>query len=123
MNPFKMIKSLFTPAPRSAPLACAHRIRSGEALLVDVREPGEWSLGVAKDAALLPLSDLTGARQHWQRFLAGASGREILVYCASGARSGLAARLLANEGFRTANTGGVADWAAAGWPMVKPSRR
>jgi rhodanese-related sulfurtransferase len=120
MNPFKLIKSLFTSAPRLAPLECAPRVRSGGALLIDVREPGEWSRGVAERAALLSLTDLTGRRAHWQPFLAANAGKELLVYCASGGRSALAARILAAEGFRTANVGGLGDWMDAGWPVARP---
>lgn len=123
MNPVKLLKSLFTSVPRQAPLDCAHRVRSGEAFLVDVREPGEWADGVARSARLLAFSDLQDGRAQWQPFLQEAGNREILLYCASGARSGLAARLLAAEGFRAVNTGGLGDWAGAGWPVVKPPRR
>lgn len=119
MNPLKMLKSLFTSAPRLAPADCAHRVRSGEALLIDVREPGEWAGGVAERALLLPLSDLTGSRAQWQPFLAKAGDREVFLYCASGGRSGLAARILAAEGVRAANTGGLAEWLDAGWPVAK----
>jgi len=123
MNLFKMIQAAFTSAPRCAPAACAHRVRNGEALLVDVREPGEWADGVAQSATLLSFSDLTGARTQWKQFLAGVNGREILLYCASGARSGFAARLLVAEGISAANTGGLADWLDASWPVVPPPRR
>lgn len=119
MNFLKMVKALFTSAPRLAPADCAQCVRNGEALLVDVREPGEWAAGVADAAKLLPLSDLTGARVHWKPVLAGANGRKIFLYCASGARSGLAARVLVAEGFRAANTGGLTGWLDAGWPAVK----
>ncbi len=122
MNLFKMLKSLLTSAPRSTPRDCADRVRTGEALLVDVREPGEWSSGVAERAVLLSLTDLTGGRTQWKTFLADNAGRELLLYCASGGRSGMAARILAAEGFRTANTGGLGDWIAAGWPVVKPNQ-
>jgi rhodanese-related sulfurtransferase len=122
MNIFKILKSLFTSAPRLAPADCARRIRAGEALLVDVREPGEWAGGVAQSAHLLSLSDLTGARVAWTPFLAEAKGREILVYCAAGGRSGIAARLLTAEGVRAANTGGLGDWRKAGWPVGAPAR-
>jgi rhodanese-related sulfurtransferase len=122
MNLLKMLKSMFTSAPRFSPAECAHRIRSGEALLVDVREPGEWAGGVADRAALLPLSDLTGARVQWKKFLAETGDREVLLYCASGGRSGMAARILVAEGVRAANTGGLADWLAAGWPVAKPTK-
>ena len=117
-----MFKAMFTSAPRFTPVDCANRVRNGEALLVDVREPGEWADGVAQSATLLSFSDLTGARTQWKQFLADANGREILLYCASGSRSGMAARLLVAEGVRAANTGGLADWAAAGWQIQKRSR-
>lgn len=123
MNLLKILKSLFTSVPTYQPAECAHRVRSGDAMLIDVREPGEWSGGVAQSARLLSFSDLTGARRQWAPFLAEAKDREILLYCASGARSGLAARLLVAEGRRAANTGGLADWLAAGWPLARSRAR
>jgi rhodanese-related sulfurtransferase len=122
MNLFKMIKAMFTSAPRLTPQDCAARVRAGEALLIDVREPGEWAEGVAQHAKLLSLGDLTGSRAQWQPLLTEASGREIFLYCASGGRSGMAVRILAAEGFRAANTGGLRDWASFGWPIVKPAK-
>lgn len=115
-----MLKSLFQSAPRHAPADCAARIRAGHALLVDVREPAEWADGVAESAVLLPLSDLTGTRTQWTEFLAAAKGREILLYCASGGRSGMAARILVAEGVPAANTGGLVDWLDAGWTVSQP---
>jgi rhodanese-related sulfurtransferase len=123
MNPFKVIKSLFTSAPSLSPRECAARIRAGDAILIDVREPGEWASGVADQAVLLPLGDLTGARAQWKPFLAANAGKELLVYCAAGGRSGIAARILTSEGFRAANTGGFSDWFESGWPVAKPSRK
>ena len=116
----KMFQAMLTAAPRCAPAECAHRVRSGEALLVDVREPGEWTGGVAQSARLLSFGDLTGARAQWTQFLAAVNGREVLLYCASGTRSGFATRLLVAEGIRAANTGSLADWLDAGWPVVPP---
>ena len=119
----KTFQAMFTAAPRSAPAECAHRVRSGEALLVDVRESGEWTAGVAESARLLSFGDLTGSRAKWAPFLAEVNGREVLLYCASGTRSGFATRLLLAEGIWAANTGSLADWLDAGWPVVPPSRR
>jgi len=109
--------------PCMAPTGCHDRVRSGKALLVDVREPAEWTGGVAQSAVLLPLSDLTGARRQWQEFLGRAAGRELFLYCASGTRSGLAARILTAEGFPVFNTGGLRDWAGSGWPVVRPGKK
>jgi rhodanese-related sulfurtransferase len=117
-----MLKALFTSAPRVEPREAAARVRAGDALLVDVREPGEWVDGVAQHAALLPLTDLTGSRKAWAGFLEGAKGRELLIYCAVGGRAAIAAKILAAEGHRAANAGAFSDWAGAGWPIVKPGR-
>ena len=118
MNPLKMLRALFHRAPRVAPLDGAARVRSGAAILIDVREPREWANGVAEHAVLLSLDDLTGARNRWRPFLAQAGRRELLLYCKSGGRSAIAARLLVSEGFRAANAGGLAEWTHAGWPVV-----
>ena len=123
MSLLKILKTMFTPAPRATPADSLARIRAGKALLVDVREPGEWNGGVAHSAKLLPLSDLIGERGQWKKFLAEVADRELLLYCASGARSRIAANLLVAEGFRAANAGGLADWADAGWSIEKVTRQ
>ena len=120
MNPFKLIKSMFTSAPRFAVADCMARVRAGDALLIDVREPHEWVGGVADRAVLLPLSDLTGGRAQWRTFLGANADRDFLLYCGAGVRSSIAARILRNEGYRAANAGSFAEWSAAGWPVVPP---
>ena len=122
MSILSSLKSLFSTGPRLDPADCAARVRSGQALLVDVREPREWTSGVAERAVLLPLSDLRSGRTLWRDFLAQVGTREVLVYCASGMRSGMAARVLCGEGFRAANTGGLSAWEQAGWRIVPPRR-
>lgn len=118
-----MIKGMFTSAPQVKPQECAPRIIAGTAILVDVREPDEWAKGVAKDAVLLALSDLSGSREQWSRFLAEAGDREIVLYCGAGVRAGMAARVLTSEGFRAANSGSLTAWADTGWPVVVPGGR
>lgn len=88
------------------------------AVLVDLREPGEWAAtGVAKQAARLSLSDLRGSRVQWRPFLEQNKGKKLLLYCASGTRSGLAARQLRAEGFDAVNTGSLRRWQSSGWPL------
>lgn len=120
MNPFKFFKAMLNSVPRYIPAECSPRVRSGAALLIDVREPKEWATGVAKGAALLPMSDLNGDRALWKPFLAKAADRELLVYCAVGGRAGIVAKILFAEGFKVANAGGFSEWASAGWPVVTP---
>jgi rhodanese-related sulfurtransferase len=119
MNLLSSLKSLLASAPRIDPATATERLRSGTAVLVDVREPAEWRGGVAQGAVLLPLSDLTGARKHWRDFLSACASRTVFVYCASGMRSHSAAAILRREGVDAANAGGLGDLAAAGWPIVR----
>ncbi len=114
---------MHTPAIRLPAAECISRVRSGAAALVDVREPSEWTSGVADLAALLPLSDLNGARLAWKPFLEKqrTAGREILVYCAAGGRSAQVAQTLANEGYRVVNVGSLKEWSVAGWKIVPPA--
>ena len=122
MNLLKMLKALLISAPCVSPAECVQRVRAGAALLIDVREPGEWTGGFAHSAALLPLSDLTGARTHWNLFLTDTASCELLLYCASGGRSGMAAHILVAKGVRAASSGGFADWLEAGWPVARPAK-
>jgi len=62
MKYLALLKTLFVSAPRVPPAEAADRVRRDGAILVDVREPHEWATGYADGAALLPLSDLSGAR-------------------------------------------------------------
>lgn len=99
----------------------AERLKTGNAVLIDVREAREWAdTGVAEPAVLLALSDLRGARAQWKPFLEKNRDKTLLLYCRSGNRSGRAAALLAKEGLKVANVGAFSAWKAAGLPVRKP---
>ena len=101
-----------------APDEAAKRVKEGNALLIDVREPGEWAdTGVAEPAVLLSLSDLRGDRTSWKSFLKENKDQELILYCRSGNRSGIAARILEKEGFKVSNAGGFKHWQKAGLPV------
>jgi len=106
--------------PGIAPAAAAREAAAGTAVIIDVREPAEWTAGVAAPAVLLPLSDLRGARREWGPFLAAHRGRRLLLYCAAGGRSGVAASLLRREGWVAENLGSFPRWQAAGLPVRRP---
>lgn len=107
--------------PRVRPAVAAAEIAGGRAALIDVREPGEWTGGVAAGAMLLPLSDLHGERTQWRPFLERHRDRRLLLYCQSGTRSGLAAARLRREGFHAVNLGSLLGWRLAGGAVVTPS--
>lgn len=106
--------------PRVTPEEAAKRVAAGTAVLIDVREPDEWAGGVAKPALLLSLSDLRAARKDWKPVLEKNRDKELILYCRSGNRSGIAAKILADEGFKTINAGGFSAWQSAGLPTRKP---
>jgi rhodanese-related sulfurtransferase len=101
-----------------SPSEAAQRVADGAAVLIDVREPSEWaSSGVAAPAVLLSLSDLHSERVTWKAFLEKNKNKELILYCRSGNRSGVAASILAEEGFQVANAGGFKHWKSAGQPV------
>lgn len=74
-----------------------------DAVIIDVREPFEWVMGTLPGAELISLGSLFGRVGELD------SDRAILFICRTGNRSGVAAKLLTQYGFReVANlTGGL----------------
>lgn len=80
-------------------------------LLVDVRTPLEFDTGHVAGAINIPLDQLA---QRLSDFGAD-KNREIVLYCKSGARAGMAQQALASAGYtRVFNSGGFSDWQKAG---------
>lgn len=96
------------------------RVAAGSAVVIDVREPSEWRDGVVEGALLLPLSDLRGGRTQWAAAIEEHGGKEFILYCRSGRRSGIAAGILGGEGHNATNGGGFGGWVGAGVPVVRP---
>lgn len=109
--------------PTITPAEAAKRVAEGKAVLIDVREPSEWTeSGVAAPAVLLPKSEFdAGLAGDWQDFLAKVGDKEIIAYCRSGRRSGTVAAALAEKGHKAANAGGFQAWLDAGLPTRKPT--
>ncbi|UXY31998.1 rhodanese-like domain-containing protein [Streptomyces sp. HUAS TT20] len=88
---------------------------SGDAVLLDVREPYEWQAGHAPRAVHLPLSALAAGAG----LPAHAQARPLVVICRSGNRSRQAAELLVARGSQAVDViGGMRDWADAGLPVL-----
>ena len=116
---FFIARTLWLARPEIQPAALRAALKAGTAVLIDVREPAEWTAGVAKQAALLPLSDLQGSRTQWRAFLEKNRGRQLLVYCRSGSRSAQAAARLRREGYDALNAGSLAALDRAGIPVCR----
>ena len=100
--------------PEVGARAAAALVEAG-ALLLDVREPGEWQVGHVAQAWLLPMGQVARHRSDLPR------DRRIVVACRSGGRSAAVAGALRAWGFDAVNlSGGMSAWAAAGLPAVLP---
>ncbi len=113
--------ALAAEVPKVTPEEATRRVSQGKAVLVDVREPAEWAeTGVAAPAILLPMSDFNGQQKLWKPFLENNRGKELILYCRSGRRSGAVAEKLAEQGRQVANAGAFSDWKASGLPTRQP---
>ncbi len=76
-----------------------------EPFVLDVREPAEVAKWAIAGSANVPVGQLT------ERIDEVPQDREVIVVCAAGGRSAMAAQVLADRGFQVANLrGGMAGW-------------
>ena len=95
-------------------------VDGGDAVFVDVRERAEHDAGAIVGAVAAPrgflefIADPTSPMHN----AALSSGKRLVIYCASGGRSALAAKTLQDMGYsEVANlTGGFQAWTEAGGP-------
>jgi rhodanese-related sulfurtransferase len=103
-----------------SPTDAQAELAAGMAVLLDIREPVEWSEHIA-GAVQVPrgllefAADPTSPRHRAELDPA----RRVIVYCRSGVRAALAASTLKTLGYvDIANLdGGIAAWKAAGLPV------
>jgi rhodanese-related sulfurtransferase len=95
-------------------------VAQGKMQLIDVREIAEVrASGKAEGAVVIPLSVLPLKADPKQPDAELKQGVPVVVYCASGARSGRAAQILAELGYGPiSNLGGLGDWKAGGGKVV-----
>lgn len=103
------------PSTPEVSVEAARDRQQSAAIVLDVREPGEWAAGHAPGARHIPLGDLSRRARELP------SDRDLLVICRSGNRSARAANVLLGLGFsRVTNVrGGMLAWARAGLPVVR----
>jgi len=87
-------------------------------LFLDVRESGEWQEGHIPGAVHIPRGNLESRVEA----MVPDKSREIVVYCAVGARSAFAVKSLAELGYEnlTSLAGGFADWKRNGYDFAMP---
>ena len=123
----KSVKTMLADANASVtkltPQDAAAQIRAGQVLVVDVRDPSELAQsGKVKGAVNVPRGMLefradADSPYHDPAF---DKGKTILVHCASGGRSALAAKTLQEMGYTSVfNAGGFKELAEAGVEIDK----
>jgi hydroxyacylglutathione hydrolase len=101
--------------PEVTPQQATELVEAG-ALLLDVREPDEWTSGHAPGAVHIPMRELPARVDELD------SARPMVAICRSGGRSRAVAEVLIGNGFDVVNlAGGLRAWAAAGLPVETDS--
>jgi len=111
-----LLSKLFGPPVPSidAATAQAKLNEKPKPLVLDVREPSEYAAGHIAGSTLIPLHQLSNRMSELPK------DREIICVCASGSRSGSAARQLMSNGYTVLNlSGGTSRWVRAGLPVKK----
>lgn len=90
--------------------------QSGEAVLIDVREPPEYENGHIENAVLVPISAYDP-----QTVLDAVGDRKAVFYCKAGPRAEWAAACFANATGRPAwcMEGSITGWIRAGLPLAE----
>lgn len=88
-------------------------LATGEAVLIDVRTPGEYEAGHIEGAVNVPLNLLA------QSLDKIATDKPVVVYCASGLRAGMATSVLRSLGYSNVRAfpAGWKGWSEAGEPV------
>lgn len=95
------------------PQAVKDALDESRIILVDVREPEEFALERIPGAVLCPLSGFDPLK------LPQEDGRELVLHCKSGGRSGQALEACRKAGIKVAGhiEGGIMKWKSAGLPV------
>ncbi|MFA4968998.1 MAG: rhodanese-like domain-containing protein [Sulfuritalea sp.] len=90
-----------------------------DALVLDVRESGEWSTGHIPGARHITLAQLEKRMSEIEKF----KDRPIIICCASGNRSSSACGQLKRGGFEKVFnlSGGISAWLGANLPLTTKS--
>lgn len=106
-----------TGGPWVSTLEATQMINREDALVLDVREPAEFSAGHMLGAKNIPLANIEARSAELDKHKA----KPVIVLCNDGSRASKAAAVLRARGFvNVVNlSGGLPAWQQAGLPVVK----
>ena len=95
----------------------ANLIRDQSPLILDVRTPQEYSSGRIENSFLIPVQELQTRYAELSEY----KNDDIFVYCATGNRSTVAAKILIDNGFTRIHNlrYGIYEWAKNGLPVIR----
>jgi len=98
-------------------LEATRLMNSGEALVLDIRDNGEFNGGRIPKSKNIPLADLDKRIDDLARF----KDKPVIITCRTNTRAGAAARLLKAKGFSNVRQldGGFTAWQRASLPVEK----
>jgi len=111
------VQRRLSPTREIGTLDATRLINSENPLVLDIREPKEFTGGRLPNALHIPLSQLKERGAELAKFVA----RPVIVYCDRGMRGGAATSALTKLGFTRVSSlrGGLRAWKDAGLPMQK----
>lgn len=115
---FGLLGTAAAAAPKVTLEEARTALEKSTAVVVDIREPSEHATGVAKGAVLMPIAQISKRLAE----LPKPGSKPLLVICNTQNRSSRIVEQLQAIGYSNASyvVGGMSQWAARGWPMVKP---
>lgn len=98
-------------------LEATRLINQKDALVLDVRDEGEFKAGHIPNSRHIPLAGIGSRLKELEKF----RKRPVVIICRSGSRSGAAAGILKKSGFNDVVVlqGGLTAWAQANLPVEK----
>ena len=95
----------------------AELIKNISPLILDVRTKGEYESGHIENSLLIPVQELSENLDKLEKY----RSEKILIYCASGNRSTVAANILIDAGFENIYNmrNGIGEWIRRGLPVVR----
>jgi rhodanese-related sulfurtransferase len=114
INEFKNASQNFS---RLTPAGAIQLINNEEVVLLDVREPAETTGGKISKAIQMPVGSVGKRVGELDKH----KNKNVIVYCKTGARSGLACRELNKAGFEKVYSlsGGITAWQEAHLPVSR----
>jgi len=121
----QMMEAANAAVPKITPAQAREMIDKGDTLVVDVRDApeveksGKIAGALHVSRGMLEFRADPESPYHDKNF---AKNKTVILYCASGGRSALAAKVLKDMGFgQVYNAGAFKDWVESGGAIEKPT--